>query len=217
MAGFYHDGKGVARDDTAATALLEGLATLRHGDAEASFNLGFLYEWPAASRKPDFAKAAHLYERAVEGGYGPAQMRLGMFYISGRGVAEHDVKGAGLVKAAAYQGLTGAQNAYGMLLIGGIGVRAEPTIALTWFKRAADQGDKAGQDNYQTVSKAEQSYDLRKKPSKRYCPDQGRLALGIITPSHRTMLSISPAPFKTSLLQREREIQGPQTKALATL
>jgi TPR repeat protein len=163
LAGLYHEGRGVARDDDMAKQLALQAMAMDHGGLVA-LNLGMLKERQART-VADFSEAVVFYQRASDLGLPEGRERLGGMYMSGRGVGRDDVKGAELVKAAADQGLASAQTTYGVLLVGGIGTIKDRAAALHWFKLAADQGDAVARKDYETVSKAQDTYESLKRSS----------------------------------------------------
>jgi TPR repeat protein len=58
-----------------------------HGDANAQYKLGLVYDVGVGARQ-DLDKAAFWYQRAADQGHVAAQFNLGLMYASGRGVPQ---------------------------------------------------------------------------------------------------------------------------------
>ena len=59
----------------------------------------------------DYDKAAEYYKKASDAGYVPAQFRLGLFYLNGRGVEKNELQGNKLIERSATAG-SGAANLF---------------------------------------------------------------------------------------------------------
>jgi len=79
-----------------------------HGDAEAQYNLGNVYE-VGFGVEVNFELAAKWYKDAAEQEHELAQLKLGILYILGKGVRESTLKGGKWIRAAARQGNSVAQ------------------------------------------------------------------------------------------------------------
>lgn len=69
------------------------------GDADAQYNLAFMYETGFSVPK-DNEKAARWYEAAAEKKHVLAEMRLGLMYLAGSGVKQSEIQAAKLLEAA---------------------------------------------------------------------------------------------------------------------
>jgi TPR repeat protein len=110
------------------------------GDANAMFNLGFLYERGFGVAQ-DYAKAREWYEKAADKGDTGAMYGLGWLYRDGQGVAQNYPKAREWFQRAADRGNTGAMVRLGVLYRDGQGVAEDYLKARDWFQRAADNGD----------------------------------------------------------------------------
>ena len=99
------------------------------GNAEAQFNLGFMY-FSGIGVKQNFKDAAKWVRKSAERGYAQAQDSLGVMYSQGRGVQQSYAEGAKWFRKAAQQGLAGAQYNLGTMYTQGRGVRKISTCAV---------------------------------------------------------------------------------------
>jgi len=72
------------------TALLEWRPLAEHGDANAQYNLGVMYDFGKGVPQ-DFATARQWYEKAAAQGHAGAQNNLGGLYEFGHGVTQDHV------------------------------------------------------------------------------------------------------------------------------
>jgi hypothetical protein len=86
-----------------AAFLEETRKAAEHGNANAQFNLGVMYENGRGVDK-DEAKAVEYYSKAAWQGQDDAQFNLGNMYFDGRGVAKDDSKAVAWWQRAAEQG-----------------------------------------------------------------------------------------------------------------
>jgi len=96
------EGKPV-RDGKETVALKWYLDLAEQGDADAQYNLAFMYETGFSVPK-DNGKAARWYEPAAEKKHVLAQMRLGLMYLAGAGVKQSEIQAAKLLSAAGEHG-----------------------------------------------------------------------------------------------------------------
>ena len=75
----------------------------QQGDADAQYNLGWIYAKGEGVPKND-AEAVAWYRRAAEQGYADAQYNLGWMYAKGEGVPKNDVDAYFWFNLAAAQG-----------------------------------------------------------------------------------------------------------------
>ncbi len=73
------------------------------GDAEAQFNLGFMYS-EGRGVPQDYAEAVRWYRRGAVQGFAGAQYNLGGMYLEGRGVPQDYVQAHMWINLAAAQG-----------------------------------------------------------------------------------------------------------------
>ena len=110
------------------------------GDAEAQFNLGFMYANGEGIPQDD-AEAVRWFRLAAEQGHAEGQHSLGAMYYRGRGVREDDAEAARWYRLAADQGNAEAQLALGVMYATGAGVLKDDAEAARWVRLAAEQGD----------------------------------------------------------------------------
>ena len=91
------------RDGSETVALKWYLDLAEQGDADAQYNLAFMYETGFSVPK-DNGKAARWYEPAAEKKHVLAQMRLGLMYLAGAGVKQSEIQAAKLLSAAGKNG-----------------------------------------------------------------------------------------------------------------
>jgi TPR repeat protein len=129
---------GVAGND--ATQEVEQVRrAAEHGDAEAQYNLGFMYAGGDGVPQDD-TEAVKWYRRAAEQSHAAAQDNLGFMYDEGRGVPQDYDEAAKWYRCAADQGFAPAEYNLGAMYQEGQGVPQDDTEAVKWFRRAADQG-----------------------------------------------------------------------------
>lgn len=126
-----------AGDYGAARAVWNALA--RHGNAEAQFRLGWLYESGFGVERSD-AEAAHWYVFAAKHAHVGALYNLGVMFTEGRGVPRDDARAAEHFRQAAMQGHAKAQYNLGILYQTGRGVPQDRQRARFWLDRAKANG-----------------------------------------------------------------------------
>ncbi len=116
------------------------------GDAEAQFDVGFMYAIGDGVPEDD-VEAARWYRLAAEQGDADGQFILGFSYGEGEGVPQDDTEAVRWFRLAADQGFADAQNRLGRKYANGQGVPQDDAEAVRWFRLAAEQGDADGQFN----------------------------------------------------------------------
>lgn len=101
LATLYQQGRGVAQDDTLATAWFRRAA--EQGSVPAQFNLGNAYKHGRGVEASD-REAFRWWLKAAEAGLAPAQFNVGTAYFYGRGVAQSDGRGVYWYRQAAANG-----------------------------------------------------------------------------------------------------------------
>ena len=86
-----------------------------NGDAEAQFNLGYMYA-NARLVQQDNARAAAWYRKAADQGHANAQNSLAEAYATGRGVPRDDAQAVAWYRAAAERGHPNAQFRLGVVV-----------------------------------------------------------------------------------------------------
>ena len=116
----------------------------KQGDAEAQYNLGYMYE-NGKGVEGDYVIAAEWYEKAAAQGHAKAQNNLAFLYRKGYGVPQDIDKAIELYEKSAGQGCTIAQTNLGYLYKHGTEVEQDYVKAAEWFRKAAEQGNPTGQ------------------------------------------------------------------------
>lgn len=114
----------------------------RRGDEDATALLGWFYDTGRHVPR-DYARAAELYRRVVDGNPS-VQWRLGVMYDLGQGVAENPQEAVRLFRQAAADGDANANASLAVMYANGRGVRADYGQAMRYYRRAADLGSPAG-------------------------------------------------------------------------
>lgn len=117
-----------------------------HGDAEAQFNLGTMYD-DGYGMSGNKSEAAKWYRLAAEQGHAKAQYNLGLLYDEGVGVPQNIAEAVKLYRLAAEQGHAKAQDNLGLMYANGIGVPQNNAAAVNWWRKAAEQGHAKAQYN----------------------------------------------------------------------
>lgn len=130
--------------DRAAAAIKEIRPLAANGDANAQYEMGFMYD-RGNGVPQDFKEAASWYSKAAEQGNASAQFYLGQMYDLGKGVAQDYKEAAMWYRKAAEQGVTMAQINLGFLYDHGQGVPVDMVQAYKWYSLAAASVDGSAQ------------------------------------------------------------------------
>ena len=136
LAGAYHFGKVVPKDDVEAASWLRKAA--EQGHANAQFTLGNCYRKGEGVPK-DEVEAVKWYRKSAEQGVVMAQLNLALCYQNGTGVEKDEVEAAKWLRKAAQQGYAEAQRELGRCYIDGIGVEKNEAEGLQWISKAKEQ------------------------------------------------------------------------------
>ncbi len=118
-------------------AALQSLqAAADNGDANAQFQLGFLYA-QGQGVPQDYAQAASWFRKAADQGDALAQTSLGVMYANGQGVPRNYAQAASWYRKAADQGFADAQNNLGVMYQFGVSVPQDYAIAYALYNLAA--------------------------------------------------------------------------------
>jgi len=110
------------------------------GDADAQWNLGFLYDSGKGVVK-DGAEALKWYRKSAEQGNALSQFNVGAKYFDGVDTKKDYNEAFKWYQKAADQGIAEAQMFLGAMYSKGLGgVKASWVEAAKWMRRAADQG-----------------------------------------------------------------------------
>ena len=113
-AGPFEDGAAAYQRGDYATAQKIFQTLAAQGNAEAQYNLGFMYD-SGKGVKQDYAEALKWYRLAVAQGVALAQFNLGVMYGNGRGVKQDDAEALKWYRLAAAQGDAMAQGNLGVM------------------------------------------------------------------------------------------------------
>jgi hypothetical protein len=127
-----------------ATALPLLLPLGEQGDANAQFELGYIYDTGQGALQ-DYAAAAKWYRRSADQGNVLAQSNLGLLYQDGEGVPRDDSTAARWFQRGADQGNAEAQSNLASMYEFGRGVPQDNARAIDWYRKAADQGEPAAE------------------------------------------------------------------------
>jgi len=122
-----------------ATALKELRPLAEHGNAEAQYRLGRMYEFGRGVPK-DMAQALTWLRKSAAAGNANAQQELGVMYYNGDGVPHDETQAVAWFQKAATQGDATAQYNLALMHAKGAGVPADLPLAISWFRKAAEQG-----------------------------------------------------------------------------
>jgi TPR repeat protein len=84
----------------------------------------------------------------AELGEAEAQNRLGLMYVTGKGVTKNDIEAAKWFRKAAEQGYANAQKNLGLMYDDGTGVTKNDIEAAKWYRKAAEQGHAGAYGNW---------------------------------------------------------------------
>src|SRR5665213_1099071 len=117
----------------------ETKARAEKGDATAQFELACRYAKGYGGVTQDEAESAKWFRKAAEQGDAGAQMMLGGFYATGRGVPQDYTESAKWFRKAAEQGDADSQWGLGCAYDFGEGVPKDYVEAYKWYNLAAAQ------------------------------------------------------------------------------
>jgi TPR repeat protein len=146
----FQAGQDASNRGDYATAFREWKPLAEAGDADAQYNLGYLYEKGRGVPK-DFAEAMKWYGKAAKQGDARALGNIGYLYEKGLGVAKDYAEAFKWYQKAAKLGLAVAQNNLGVYYRKGLGVTKDINKALSLFRAAAEKGSVLAQMNLGTM------------------------------------------------------------------
>lgn len=130
----------------------DALKKAEHGDANAQYNLGFMY-LIGLGVPQDHEQALDWSTKAAEQGIADAQYLLGLMYTPGHGVPQNDKQAIYWYTKAAEQGHTDAQKNLGFMYAQGHGVPQNRILSYVWLSLAAAQGDEFAIRNRDIIAK----------------------------------------------------------------
>jgi len=135
-------GSGFARGTDSVEELVRAA---ERGDAQAQFDLGFLYATAISHFEVDDAEAVSWYRRAAEQGFAPAQSALGRAYAHSPVLEQDFTQAATWCRLGAEQGDADGQLCMASLYAGGCGVEQDYAESARWYRLAADRGSGVAQ------------------------------------------------------------------------
>ena len=111
------------------------------GDADAQFDLGFVYSAGLGDFEADRAEALTWYRRSAEQGFARAQSALGSAYAYGHSLEQDFTQAATWCRLSAEQGDAEGHLCMALLYAGGCGVEQDYAESARWYRLAADQGE----------------------------------------------------------------------------
>jgi uncharacterized protein len=100
-----------------------------------------------AYRSGDYATAREVWRPLAEQGHAMAQLRLGLMYRYGHGVAQDFGQAVYWYRKTAAQGDATAQNSLGRMYEYGYGVEQDYERAISCFRKAAAQGNASAKNS----------------------------------------------------------------------
>jgi hypothetical protein len=151
LARCYQQGIGVAPNQAEAERWLKAGEALgidagprptnaRPQPDQADVNTGL-----ARYEAKDYTGALQAFRRAAEAGNTDGELKLGVLYEFGLGVAKSDVEAVRWYRKAAEAGNAGAQKNLGQMYENGQGVPENWGLATQWYQKSAAQGNVEGE------------------------------------------------------------------------
>ncbi len=109
------------------------------GNADAEYNIGFLYEHGLGVAQ-NYAQAMNWFQKAAAQGNADAAYNIAGLYEHGRGVAQDYAQAMTWYRKAAAQGHSHAEGNIAFLYEHGLGVAADLSQARSWYTRAGNDG-----------------------------------------------------------------------------
>ena len=122
------------------TAYKQWKPLAKAGDAEAQYNLGFMYR-RGEGVKQDDEKAAYWYRRAADQGDAEGQYILGVMYEHGSGVAQDYHQAISWYLKATEQQYASAQYSLAVMYYNGRGVAKDMSKVKYWIRQAYEGND----------------------------------------------------------------------------
>ena len=159
--------------DFASALLKEWLPLAEQGNADAQFDLGFMYE-NGTGVLQDYAEAVKWYRLSAEQGNAEAQYSLGFMYSSGTGVIHDYAEALKWYRLAAEQGNANAQYNLGVLYKYGGGVAQDNISSHMWYNIASANGNKeASQSRDKIAAKMTTADVLKAQAMAKECMNSG--------------------------------------------
>ena len=141
----YAEGKGVAKDEQKARALLAPAAEA--GDPQAQLYWGKqAFTQSEQDGGPDYAEAFKWFMNSAAQGNLEAQYLTGVMYMQGLGTEKSVKKALQAFSRAAEAGHPDAQYVVGQSYYKGLGIRQNMKEARKWLGKAAENGNQSAQE-----------------------------------------------------------------------
>jgi TPR repeat protein len=176
-AGTYEDAQSalLKGDYPAALRLLRPLAA--HGNREAQFTLGVMYDSAGMGVPSDCLKAVSWFRKAADQGQAAAEYALVRKYLSGDECLLKDIaEGVRLDRKAAQQGYVPAQFTLGAMYFHGVDVPQDNLQAYFWFTLAIANDHPSKNDPRQLVKLREWRNQVAEKLTPAQISQAERLA-----------------------------------------
>lgn len=146
MGLMYEHGQGIAADLQKARYWYRRASLL--GNVAAMHKFARLYSRDVPPRVRG-GRARMWLQRAVDAGWTPALVELGVLCLLGEGVPSDPKRAAELFRRAAKEDDPEACYLLGRCYRDGTGVRRNGRVAASWFRRAGEEGAEAGEQSLQ--------------------------------------------------------------------
>jgi len=157
----FQKGLTAAFNGDYATALREWKPLAEQGNADAQYNLGFMYD-KGRGIPQDYKTAVKWYKLSAEQGDADAQTNLGFIYEKGLGVPQDYKIAVRWYILSAEQGNADAQYNLGLMYGTGLGVTQDNIYAHMWWSVAELSGNKSASKNKDIIAKRMNSNQIEK-------------------------------------------------------
>ena len=161
LSADFQKGLTAAFNGDYATALREWKPLAEQGNADAQYNLGFMYD-KGRGVQQDYKTAVKWYKLSAEQGDADAQTNLGFIYEKGLGVRQDYKIAVRWYILSAEQGNADAQYNLGLMYGTGLGVIQDNIYAHMWWSVAELSGNKSASKNKDTIAKRMNSNQIEK-------------------------------------------------------
>lgn len=146
MADARDDARAASQRGDFATAFKLWLPLAEQGDAQAQYNVGFMYDNGMGTAQ-NLPEAVKWYGKSASQGFAAAETNLGVLHATARGVPQDYAKALEWYQKAADRGFSRAQNNLGGMYENAWGVAQDDALAARWYRAAADQALGNAQSN----------------------------------------------------------------------
>ena len=157
----FQKGLTAAFNGDYATALREWKPLAEQGNADAQYNLGFMYD-KGRGVPQDYKTALKWYKLAAEQGDADAQTNLGFIFEKGLSVPQDYKTALKWYNLSAEQGDADAQYNLGLMYGTGLGVIQDNIYAHMWWSVAELSGNKSASKNKDIIAKRMNSNQIEK-------------------------------------------------------